>query len=343
MSDCIRDGRARGDGVRDGTGGTPAPPRAASGEQFWLRRGPALARVGQVGAVLREFSVGGTLLTETWPDAVTPPMSCGLVLMPWPNRVAGGRWRWDGATQQLALTEPARGNAIHGLLSDTAYRAVDVAAGSVTLAASIYPRHGWPFILDTAVTYTLGDAGLTVTHEVHNVGAHPAVFGCGTHPYLRIGDVPTEQLTLTVRAGSAYVTDDRLIPVEKRPLEGDLAALPNGAALAGLDLDTGFADLSAVAAPGGGEPRFEHVLSAPDGRTLTLWADTAFGYTVVFTPRGFPNDPARETAREPGGVHRAIAIEPMTCPTDALNSGVGLIRLAAGETWRASWGLAPRN
>ena len=31
----------------------------------------------------------------------------------------------------------------------------------------------------------------------------------------------------------------------------------------------------------------------------------------------------------------------MTCPTNALNSGEGLISLEPGGTWRASWGLAP--
>ncbi len=303
-----------------------------------IRRGGAVARVGQVGAVLREFSVDDAHYTETWPDAETPPLSCGAVLMPWPNRVADGRWSWNGTQQQLALTEPAHGNAIHGLLHDTPYRATSVGEDSVTLAASIYPRHGWPFTLDTTVTYALTDHGLRVTHEVTNVGSRRAVFGCGAHPYLRIGDVPTEELTLTLRAGSVLVTDDRLIPVDKRPLAGGLAAFPTGARLGDLDLDTGFADLWAVSAGDGDRAtHFAHVLAAPDGRTLTLWADTDFAYTIVFTPQGFPND----TSRERAGVHRAIAIEPMTCPTNALNTGEGLISLEPGETWCASWGLTP--
>jgi len=315
-----------------------APARPATGDQYVIRHGGAVARVGQVGAVLREFSVDGTHYTETWPEAETPPLSCGVVLMPWPNRVADGRWTWNGTVQQLALTEPARGNAIHGLLLDTAYRATGVDEGAVTLTASIYPRHGWPFTLDTAVTYALTDRGLRVTHEVTNVGSGRAVVGCGAHPYLRIGDVPTEELTLTLRAGSVFVTDDRLIPVDKRPLAGDLAALPTGVRLDDLDLDTGFADLRAVPASDGDRAtHFEHVLAAPDGRTLTLWADADFAYTIVFTPQGFPND----SSRGPAGVHRAIAVEPMTCPTNALNSGEGLISLEPGGTWRASWGLAP--
>src|SRR5699024_9445226 len=128
--------------------------RPATGEQFVIRRGGSLARIGAVGAVLREFRVDDTAYTETWPDSETPPMGCGLTLVPWPNRVAGGRWWYDGEPQQLDITEPARGNAIHGLLRYTPYTQVAGATGgvgaseAVTLAASVYPQHGWPFTLD---------------------------------------------------------------------------------------------------------------------------------------------------------------------------------------------------
>ena len=59
------------------------------------------------------------------------------MLVPWPNRTAGGRWAWQGTTQQLALNEPAAGNAIHGLLRYTFYEVVDRAADTITLAARV--------------------------------------------------------------------------------------------------------------------------------------------------------------------------------------------------------------
>lgn len=301
-------------------------PRPATGEQFVLRRGPARARIGQVAAVLREYRVDGVDHTETWPDGRTPPMGAGIVLMPWPNRVAAGRWTVDGRVQQLDITEPGRGNAIHGLLRNAAYRAERVADDSVTLAASVYPQHGWPFTLDTAVTYSLTDAGLRVTHTVANVGAAAAVFGCGAHPYLRVGGVPTDELTLTIRARSRIVTDSRMIPTGRESLAGDLATLPTGVRLAGLTVDAGLADVEPVG------DRFEHTLTAPDGRGLMLWADPAFAWVQVYTPADFP---------APEGPRRAVAVEPMTCPADALNSGEGLIALVPGERWSASWGLTP--
>ena len=50
----------------------------------------------------------------------------------------------------------------------------------------------------------------------------------------------------------------------------------------------------------------------------------------MFTPSEFPGKGAR-----------AVAIEPMTCPPDALNSGVDLLWLSADETWTGRWGIRP--
>lgn len=303
----------------------------ATGEQYQIRSGDWYATIGQVAAVLREFGRGDTVYTETWPDEHSTPMACGIVLMPWPNRVAGGRWEHDGQVLQLDITEPARSNASHGLLRDFAYRVMGYDEDRVILAADIYPQHGWPFTLHTQVEYALGEDGLSVTHTVTNVGQETAVFGCGAHPYVRIGEVPIDDLTVTVRARTQYVTNDAMIPVAKEPLAPELATLPTGASLRGLHLDTGFTDLELV------DGRIQHELAAPDGRTLTIWADPDFKYTIVFTPDDFPND---ESRTEPGE-HRALAVEPMTCPTNALNSGEGLIELAPGETWSGTWGLTP--
>jgi aldose 1-epimerase len=37
----------------------------------------------------------------------------------------------------------------------------------------------------------------------------------------------------------------------------------------------------------------------------------------------------------------AIAIEPMTCPADAFNTGTGLMVLEPGASWTGSWGITP--
>ena len=57
----------------------------------------------------------------TW-SAPTPrtevrPRFSGVLLAPWPNRVADGAYEFDGESHQLPLTEPERGNALHGLVT----------------------------------------------------------------------------------------------------------------------------------------------------------------------------------------------------------------------------------
>ena len=299
--------------------------RAASGEQADLVAGPFRARVGQVAAVLREFSKDGTHYTRTFPDQAQTPFGCGIVLVPWPNRVGGGRWTWNGRPQQLDLTEPARANAIHGLLRNTAYTIEQAGPASATLTASIYPQHGYPFALDTAVTYALSDAGLRVTHRVTNVGADTAPVGLGTHPFLRVGDVPAQDLVLTVRAATRVQVDDRLLPVADLPVDGGFD-LRGGRRVGELDLDTAFTDLTQV----GG--RHEHTLVAPDGRGVMLWTDPDFRFCQVFTTEAFPG---------PDGPGLAVAVEPVTCGIDAFNTGVGLRLLEPGEDWTVSWGLTP--
>jgi aldose 1-epimerase len=49
-----------------------------------------------VAGVLCELSVDGIRLTETVPVDALPPMGCGIVLAPWPNRVRDGRRMLDG-------------------------------------------------------------------------------------------------------------------------------------------------------------------------------------------------------------------------------------------------------
>ena len=313
------------------TGLTDAPaPRPVSGDQVEIRRGDAVARIGQVAAVLRKFSVGGAHFTEVWPDDLVAPMGCGMVLVPWPNRVAGARWTYQDAVQQLDITEPSKGNASHGLLRNTAYAVLEQTPDAVTLGAAVYPQHGYPFTLDVAVTYALTDSGLTVSFRVYNAGAAAAPFGVGSHPYLRVGDAPAADLTLTVAARTHAVVDDKAIPVALEPVAGTHLDLAGGVRVGDLRADACLTDL---ASSGG---LVEHRLTAPDGSSLVVWADEVFGWVQVYSPDNFPG-PGQPDQRV------AIAVEPMTCAPDALNSGHGLLWLEPGATWTASWGLRPEQ
>jgi aldose 1-epimerase len=292
-----------------------------TGEQYEIVSGDVHAVVTEVGAGLRALVHGERHLVETHTEDARPALGMGAVLVPWPNRTAHGRWRWNGADQQLALTEPEAGNAIHGLLRHVLYRVHERSDDAITLVAVIPPQPGWPVALATGIRYAVDRDGLTVTHTVRNVGPEPVPFCVGAHPYLRAGDTPTDDCVLTVNAALSI------------PLEGGLPTGPATAVPAALDLRSGrpVTELAldhafGGVAPADGDTHVRHRLAAPDG-TTELWADPAFGYVQVFTPPDLV------------GRGRAVAVEPMTCPPDALNSGDGLITVAADASWSGSWGI----
>ncbi|WP_284299596.1 hypothetical protein [Homoserinibacter gongjuensis] len=191
------------------------------GERFELRAGQAFAEVGTVAAVLCALRVGDVDLTEPLPQDVAPPPFCsGIALAPWPNRVRAGRWSLDGAVQQLDITEPTRGGALHGLLEFTEYEVRERSDAAITLGAVIHPQHGWPFLLDTWVRFELAPDGLSVTHGARNLSERRAPYATGTHPYPRVGTADVADLVLTVPADEYLEVDERLDPIRWLPVEG---------------------------------------------------------------------------------------------------------------------------
>ena len=298
-----------------------------TGEQFVLETstasGDVQATITAVAAGIRTLSINGIDLVPPFGEDQSPPSGAGIVLVPWPNRIRDGKWSHDGVDHQLAITEPKYHNAIHGLLRYTEYTAIDRERDSVTLSARVYPQLGYPFLLGTAVHYELVADGLRVTHFVENLGADPAPVAIGTHPFLKIGGVPTEDLVLRLDAASHIEVDERLLPTGEVPVDGTEWDFREGRRVGDVSLDDAFGELS------GDDGRVEHTLTAPDGRRVSIWADDEFGYVQVYTTRTFPG--------EDGDV--AIAIEPMTAPAEAFNSERGLRWLGPGEEWELSWGI----
>jgi aldose 1-epimerase len=108
------------------------------------------------------------------------------------------------------------------------------------------------------------------------------------------------------------------------PVEGTDYDFREPRSLVGVDLDQPFGGCFP-----GQDGLIHHRLTSEHGG-VELWADPAFRWVQAFTPGEF--------ADRGDGV---VAVEPMTCPPDALNSGDGLIIIAPGESWSARWGLLP--
>jgi aldose 1-epimerase len=297
-----------------------------SGHQVELSHGDQRATVVEVGGGLRDYTVGDRQVLDGYGVDEMCHDGRGQVLAPWPNRLAGGRYAFGGALQQTPLSEPDRGNAIHGLVRWMAWQAVDRSSDSVTMATVLRPQPGYPFSLMLSVDYSLSDEGLRVSSAASNLGDGPLPFGLGFHPYLTLGSGVVDDLLLSVPAAQVLETDHRGIPTGvTTAVDGTDFDFRAGAVISARQLDHCFAGLQRD--PDG---LARATLAAPDGRTrLSLWADANFDYLMVFT--GDTLAPERR--------RRGVAIEPMTCPPDAFNSNVDVVVLEPESTTTAEWGI----
>jgi aldose 1-epimerase len=293
-----------------------------TGRQYRISAGDFEATVVEVGAALRQYTHEGVDITASFGEDELPPRCCGGVLMPWPNRIRGGRYRFEGTEFQLPLTEPARRNAIHGLGRWARWSLVEQTEDTVTLAYDIPPQTGWPFQVVVGVTYRLDPlAGLSVTAGANNIGTRRAPFGAGFHPYISVEPGELPNVSLQLPAAELFVTDDAQIPIGTRPVDG-AHDFRRARKLGSLRMDQGFTKLV-----GDAGRSYAEVRTGTGG--ARIWFDDTFGYLQVFTPDDF-------AAGRP-----AVAVEPMTCAPDAFNTGAGLIVLEPGGHWSGSWGIAP--
>jgi aldose 1-epimerase len=296
-----------------------------TGDQYEIRAGEYAASVTALGATLRALTHDGTALVTGFDADELPPHGSGQLLTPWPNRVDHGTYSFDGGTHHLALSEPDKDNAIHGL---TRYALWDVVAhepASVTLRSRGHGAQGYPFAVRVDAAYSLDAAsGLAVTITAANVGSRPAPWGTANHPYLTVATQRVDDSELTLPAASWLPVDDRLIPAGPlRDVAGTEYDFRVPRKLASTVLDHAFTSLSRDS-----EGRAWVRLEGGGART-GMWMDASYGWLQVFT----------SDSLEPERYRTAVAVEPMTCPPNAFVSGIDRIRLEPGDSVTHHWGL----
>jgi aldose 1-epimerase len=270
-------------------------------------------------------SSGGPIDLLLGPDPGRDATHFGIpILFPFPNRLHGGRFSFQGREYQLDTD--STGNAIHGFVRNRPWRVEDAEtlADAVKLRvafdssehASVLRQFPFPFRLE--VTFTLSKRSLRIAARATNQGEAPMPMGFGLHPWFCLpleAGRSREDYRLRVPASSQWeLTADKLptgrvIPV---PPEKDFRS---ERALGDLLLDDGYTD---IVAPG------ECALISPDGGTrVVVRYDEAFRELVIYAPATIPT----------------LCMEPYSCATDAFNlasRGIdgGMVVLEAGGDWR---------
>jgi len=299
-----------------------------TGQQYEIEAGDYRATVTELGAGLRELLFRGQPLIDGYGAGELPPAAAGALLAPWPNRIDGGRYAFEGAEFQLALTEPARGNAIHGLTRWTAWTPVTRAAHMVLLRSAPHGYQGYPFCVEIDAEYRLEpDTGLQVAITARNRGTGPAPYGTGSHPYLTVPAASVDDCQLSLPAARWLPMDDRGIPSgPAAPVEGTAYDFREPRVIGATRLDDA---LTGLERDGDGRAWARLAADRGSGARVGLWAGEGYRWLQVFTGDSLGPDRRR----------KAVAIEPMTCPPNAFVTGDDLLVLAPGQAITHVWGI----
>lgn len=309
----------------------PAPSLVLpSGFQVELHRGDQRLTMVEVGAGIRSYKIGNWQVFDGYGEHEMCTAARGQPLIPWPNRLRDGTYSFQGVRHQLALTEPERHNAIHGLVRWANWSLTDSDDRQAVFDVMLHHRPGYPFSLHLGIEYALEeDGGFTVTTTATNVGEEPCPYGAGAHPYLTVGSERVDEDLLSAPGRRWLVTDEQAIPVDSEDVAGSPYDFTHARTIGETQLDTTFTDLDRDA---DGLARVK--LDSPDGRrSVTLWMDRAYPYVMLFTGDSLPQPERRR---------RSLGIEPMTCAPNALQTGEGLVVLEPGEQVTGRWGVRPR-
>ena len=296
-----------------------------SGAQFELVNGEYSASIASVGASLRRLTFAGRDLVVPFEANEVRPAYRGATLAPWPNRVVDGLYSFGGVDNILALTEPKRGHALHGFVGWSNFTAVSVDTSRVVLTTTIEAQVGYPYRVAIEVLFELTADGLYSSVTATNTGTDAAPWGTGPHPYLVGGPGLVDDWTLTLPATEVLqVTEDRLIPIGLEPVDATEFDFRAPRTIGDTFIDHAFTGLART--DGIAEVRVE----AADGSGVAMRWDAACPWVQVHTA----DQPIPAKSR------RGLAVEPMTCPPDAFNSGTDLVVLEPGASHTAGWTIA---
>lgn len=302
-----------------------APP---SGEQFEISSGEHRATIVEVGGGVREYEVDGRPVLQSYPLDRISDGAHGSPLIPWPNRLADGRYSFGGKEYQVDLTEPTKNNAIHGFFLWRPWQAIEHEEDRVLMTNRLHPMPGYPFSLDLSVEYGLGGDGLCVTTTAKNAGDVTCPYADGQHPYLSPGTGLIDDCTLQLPGRTRIDTDPvRQLPTGLEPVAGTPFDFTYPRTVGPIKIDFAFTDLDRDA-----DGRAWTRLRGPDGASAEIWVDESYPYVETYTADTLSVDRVR----------RGLGTEPMTCAPDGFNSGEGLIRLEPGESATCSWGALLR-
>ncbi|MFQ3646856.1 MAG: hypothetical protein SNJ54_13670 [Anaerolineae bacterium] len=235
------------------------------------------------------------VLRPTPPHTTNPSHTSSFLMLPWANRIAEGRFTFEGHTYQLQTTRDD-GTARHGDVRARPWHVLqsDAYVQSLVFESRQHEGVNWPFDFAAQQIFTLHDNQIRVMTAIFNRGTSPMPAGFGHHPYFVRPSDPAG-LSVTIPAAAYFPLNEAFLPL------GNVQPVPPM-----LDFRT--------SRPVEGDG-YNHLLTQIDHRQPIVLAyhalglrvrielEPAYKHVLIFTPAGEPS----------------VAVEPMTMATNAHN------------------------
>jgi len=233
-------------------------------------------------------SIGGAISAFEWLDGDTSrailreshrPLekvlgaSC-FPLVPYVNRVRGGRFEFRGREVRMAPNMAGDPSPLHGQgwLSKWVVKQADERRAALSFS---HDAAEWPWSYEAGQEFEVDEYGLEATLTCRNTSSEPMPCGLGQHPYFPCGP----QTQIDTKVVVAWTIDEKVLPVEKMPAEGryDL----RGRLVCGQDLDNGFGGWAGEARMSDPDWPFEVRLSSQDAHFFQIYSPTSGGIFVA--------------------------------------------------------------
>ena len=239
-----------------------------------LRDGHLLVEIDpEAGGSVARFAVHDRDILRPGPNGRGGTQGACFPLVPYSNRIANGRFEFDGKVVTLPANWPHLRHPMHGDGWSAAWQVVHADSTSASIAYEHDGQSGWPFRYRAVQEFRLRAGRLAVGLRLENREAYDVPGGMGLHPFF----VREPDCQLAFRAASVWLADVEVLPISRvgLPPRWDFSRGERPDAVA---LDNCFDGWDGTA-----------TVTWPSRQLkLELRASEIFRHAVVFTPRGRP-------------------------------------------------------
>ncbi len=235
------------------------------------------------------------------------PTRSGIpILFPYPNRIANGKYTWDGKDYTLPI-QPGRKHSMHGFAFDVPWRVLEKTQTSLTAVFQLSvdapnDLQYWPADCMLTVTYEVSHHKLISKFVVTNPDTKPLPWALGTHAYFRVPLVDFSEpknCLIQLPVAKQYAHENE-IPTGESSKTELIDRLTEGEYFDTLKLD----DLFSMTPPPSGHLYETKIMDEKAGLEMVQRYSQDFPFQVMFTPEG----------------RNCICMEPYTCLSNAINN-----------------------